>query len=72
MLRDNFGYNGNDETAKAFVETVNAIARLINGMQFDFGETNGGTNIADIRQDPDGLLIDFTRLYIPPEYVPPE
>lgn len=64
MLRDNFGYDGNNPDAKEFVETVNAIAKLLNGMSIDFG-VNGGTDVALIRQEG-GLKIDLTRLYLAP------
>lgn len=63
MLRDNFGYNGNNADAKEFVNTVNNIAKLLNGMEMDYGKENGGTSVAVFTQEDNGLKIDLTRLF---------
>lgn len=65
MLRDNFGYDGTNEDAREFVETVNQISKLLNGLSFDFGE-NGGKDVTTFKQTSGGLQVDLTRLYIPP------
>jgi len=61
MLKNNFRYSGTGRTLE-FVDVVNQIASLINGMTFDFGAVNGGKSIADVTQNSDGLNVDLTRL----------
>lgn len=64
MLKSDFKYNGSSQVSKEFVDTVNTIAKLINGMSVDLGP-NGGTDVAKIEQNESGLKIDMTKLYIP-------
>ena len=70
MLRSNFGYDGNNADAKEFVETVNRIAVLLNGLSFDFGAANGGTDVTTFEQTGKGLKVDLTRLYMAPPPTP--
>ena len=68
MLRSDFKYTGSDENKAEFVETVNQLARLINGLKFDWG-VNGGLHITNVEQTNNGLIVDFQRVEIP--YTPP-
>ena len=68
MLRSDFKYTGSDKNKAEFVETVNQLARLINGLKFDWG-VNGGLDITNVEQTNNGLIVDFQRVEIP--YTPP-
>jgi len=66
MLRDDFGYAGPNAAAKEFVDTVNQMAKLLNGMGIEFNNESGGKDVTRINQTQGGLKIDLTRLVIPP------
>lgn len=65
MFRDDFGYAGNNPAAKELVETINGMAKLLNGLQFDMGPS-GGTDVVKIAQRGDRTVIDMSQVYIPP------
>lgn len=70
MLRDNFGYNGSNDTAKEFVDTINQMAKILNGLKVDMGGNRGGTDIVNVIQKGDGLVLDLRNVEIQPPTPP--
>ena len=62
MLRDNFGYNGSNPAAKELVETINAMAKLLNNITVDMG-ANGGVDAVQVNRMNEGINIDMSNVY---------
>ena len=63
-MRSNFGYNGSNPAAKEFVQTVNELVKMLEGLQVDMG-ANGSTDVVRVDKRGSSMKIDMSQVYIP-------